>query len=264
MRYSLSGFISIIFITNAAIAQNTSKRPSDILDLSKWYLTIPFDESGQDGENAGIAAAIYQPKLANYTLDSYFKTSLDTKFVILKAHCGGAHTPNSGFSRTEFREMTGKFDEKQKPIKASWSSTSGRHEMEIKQAILKLPTKRPEIVIGQIHDDKQYTIFFRLKGKKLFVRYNDTPKDIDVVFTENYELGTIFAVKFIVENGKTECYFNGEKKFIYENEFSNAYFKAGAYVQSACWGKSTTKDEDCNDFGEVAIYDLKVKHTPEL
>ena len=254
----------IIFFPFVSLAQIEQKRPSDILDLSKWYLTIPFDDNGQDGENAGIAAVIYQPKLANYTLDSYFKTSSNAQSVILKTHCGGAHTPNSGFSRTEFREMTGKFDEKLKPIKAAWSSTNGRHEMEIKQAVIKLPSKRPEIVIGQIHDNKQYTIFFRLKGKKLFVRYNDTPEDVDIVFTENYQLGTIFTVKFIVENGKTECFFNGEKKFTYEKEFSNAYFKAGAYVQSACWGKSTTKDEDCSEYGEVAIYDLRVKHIPEL
>ena len=105
----------------------------------------------------------------------------------------------------------------------------------------------------------------RLKGKKLFVRYNDEPKDVDAaIFTEDYVLGTVFTVKFIVENGKTECYYNDVKKYTFEKAFSNAYFKAGAYVQSPCWGRSKTKDEACDDYGEVALYGVKVSHTPEL
>lgn len=266
MRYLLC-IISMSFL-NSTIHKSEwvqTKLPSEILDLSRWYLTIPFDKDGKDGENAGIAAPIYQPQLKNYTLQPYFRSNEDNASVVFRAHCGGAHTPNSGYPRSELREMTGKFDNSGTPLKASWSSVSGRHEMEIRQAVIKLPTKRPQIVIGQIHDDKAYTIFFRLEGKKLFARYKSTAKDVSSEpFTENYELGTVFTVKFIAENGKTDCYYNGVKKFTLERDYSNAYFKAGAYVQSACWGKSTAKEERCDDYGEVAIYDLKVKHIPEL
>jgi hypothetical protein len=137
---------------------------------------------------------------------------------------------------------------------ANWTSTSGVHTMEIEQAVTHLPKYKPQIVVGQIHDDREYLIFFRLEDKKLFLQHNGTRS---APLTDNYTLGTKFKVKFVVEHGKVKSYYNDELKETYEKNFTHAYFKAGAYVQSSC---RIFKEELCDSYGEVVIYKLSVKH----
>ncbi|MGY0035578.1 polysaccharide lyase family 7 protein [Pedobacter sp. NJ-S-72] len=127
----------------------------------------------------------------------------------------------------------------------------------MEQSIIHLPAKKPHIVIGQIHDDKDDVIVFRLEKNKLFVKMGD---EKGAVLDDNYQLGTRFTVMFKVSGDQTECFYNGELKFIYPKVFSNAYFKAGAYVQSSCQGKRKVEGESCEAFGAVEIYKVWIKH----
>ncbi|KAL9643655.1 hypothetical protein ABK040_016107 [Willaertia magna] len=137
--------------------------------------------------------------------------------------------------------------------RASWSSMIGTHKMFIQQSITALPFKRKHIVAGQIHDDSKYIIFIRLEENKLFICVNGEKVKM---LTSNYNR---FTIEFIVQNGKTSVYYNGENEpsYVLEKEYYNAYFKAGAYVQSNI---SKEYDECCNEdnYIEVLIYKLNV------
>ena len=57
----------------------------------------------------------------------------------------GVTTSGSSYPRSELREMNGS-------NLASWSNKAGYHRMEVHEAFMHLPTKKPEVVGGQIHD----------------------------------------------------------------------------------------------------------------
>jgi hypothetical protein len=219
-----------------------SALPSGILNLTNWKLTLPVDTS-----HAGSPDEILQPELNSFQDAQYFHVD-DTRIgVVFKAHCGGATTSGSGYPRSELREMVNNGS-----ARASWSTTSGTHTMEITQAITHLPVVKPQIVVGQIHDASDDVIVFRLEGTKLFIDQNG---DNGPVLTTSYRLGDVFTTKFVARNGGVECYYNGQYIYTYPVNTSGCYFKAGAYTQS-----NTSKGDAASAYGEVVIYSLSVKH----
>lgn len=90
-------------------------------------------------------------------------------------------------------------------------------------------------MVGQIHDDQDDVIVFRLAGSKLFVDINgeDGP-----VLDPDYALGERFTVAFEVRDDRVDCYFNDVLAYTHEQAFTGAYFKAGAHVQSSCQATS--------------------------
>jgi hypothetical protein len=225
----------------------SAKFPSDLLNLTDWKLTLPVDTA-----HAGSPDEIKQPELTGYVNEPYFHMNAKGDAVVFRAHTGGDTTNNSGYPRSELREM-----KDNGATNASWSSSSGTHTMFIDQKITHLPVVKPHIVVGQIHDSSDDVIVFRLEGKKLFIDLNgnDGP-----VLTDAYELGTRFTVQFEVSNDQVKCSYNGELKYTYPKTFSGAYFKAGAYVQSSCQGDKKVTGESCDAYGEVEIYDVEVTH----
>ncbi|CAN5167083.1 hypothetical protein BH09PAT2_BH09PAT2_07950 [soil metagenome] len=226
----------------------SSKLPSQILDLTNWKITMPYDKDGN-----GVADEIKQPQLATFSDSQYFYVSSAGNSVIFKAHTGGANTGGSGYPRSELRERAnnGTTD-------AAWSSSSGTHTMYIDQKINHLPAVKQHIVVGQIHDSSDDVTVFRLEGTKLFI---DLGGSNGPVLTSNYQLGTRFNVKFVVTNNTIKYYYNGTLvPFTYNKIFSGAYFKAGAYTQSACQGDKKVAGETCDAYGEVEIYDVQVTH----
>jgi poly(beta-D-mannuronate) lyase len=225
-------------------SSSSSSYPSDILDLTNWKLTIPYDGSDSDSN----ADEIEQPELDTYYNSNYFYVNDDSDGVVFMANCGGATTSGSSYPRSELREMENDGEDL-----ASWSTTSGTHTMEITQKITHLPEEKDHVVVGQIHDADDDVIVFRLEGSKLFIDENgeDGP-----TLTSNYELGTVFTVKFVVKNGGVKCYYNDEYIYTYEVETSGCYFKAGVYTQS-----NTSKGDDADAYGENIIYDLSVSHS---
>jgi hypothetical protein len=216
--------------------------PSQVLDLTNWKLTLPVDTS-----HAGSPDEYKQPELATYQHPTYFHTNGTRDGVVFRAHCGGYTTSGSGYPRSELREMTSNGS-----ANASWSTTSGTHTMEIRQMVTHLPVVKPHVVVGQIHDAADDVIVFRLEGTKLFVDQNGVNGP---VLTSNYQLGTVFTVKFVARNGGVECYYNGQYIYTYKVSTSGCYFKAGCYTQS-----NTSKGDSASAYGEVVIFDVKVNH----
>lgn len=222
--------------------------PADLLKLTNWKLTLPVDT-----DHPGSPDEIEQPELATFADPTYFHLNEARDGVVFRAHAGGTTTDNSGYPRSELREMID-----QGADEAAWSSSRGTHRLFIDQAITHLPVEKPHIVVGQIHDDEDDVIVFRLEGSKLFIDLNG---DDGPVLTEDYQLGDRFTVAFEVSDDHVDCYY--DETFIYSHPqaFSGAYFKAGAYVQSSCQGDKQVPDESCEAYGEVVIYDVSVEHT---
>ncbi|MCD0489969.1 polysaccharide lyase family 7 protein [Pedobacter sp. MC2016-14] len=246
---TLSPFLLLLFLafsSQLAFSQST-KAPGEVLNLKGWKLTLPVNT-----EHNGNPDEIKQPELNTYADENYFFLNKKKDAVTFKAMTGGETTSGSNFPRSELREM-----QEDSKTPAAWSSAEGTHTLFIDQRVTHLPDVRKHIVVGQIHDAERYVIFFRLEGTKLLVSANGGER---TVLDANYVLGTRFTVKFVVSGNKTQCYYNDELKYTLDENYSNAYFKAGAYVQSSCKGKKKVEGESCYAYGEVEIFNLWVKH----
>lgn len=220
----------------------TNLLPAQVLNLTNWKLTLPVNTA-----HAGTPDEYLQPELATFQDTNYFRVNSTGDGVVFRAHCGGYTTSGSGYPRSELREMINNG-----ASLASWSTTSGTHTMIITQAITHLPDVKPHVVAGQIHDPSDDVIVFRLEGKKLFVDENGVTGP---VLTTNYNLGTVFTVKFVAQNGGVECHYNGNYIYTYATSASGCYFKAGCYTQS-----NTSKGDLPTAYGEVVIYGVSVTH----
>jgi len=215
--------------------------PAGKLNLTNWKLTLPIDKDKDDSSDE-----IKQPQLSSFELAPYFITTPDG--VAFRANAGGATTDNSGYPRSELREMT---DNGRK--RASWSNETGSHTMIIKQAITHLPVVKPELVAGQIHDDSDDIVMIRLEKNRLFVEADgNNIGDLEL----DYRLGTVFTVKIVAENGTIKVFYDDTLKVTYDKQGSDYYFKAGCYTQS-----NVDKGDESAAYGEVILYDLSVSHT---
>jgi hypothetical protein len=238
--FFLGAFLALLFFAESPQVQAATTYPSQVLDLANWKVTLPTGKSSSPTE-------FLQPALATCTVDPYFHANATADAVVFRAPVNGVTTSNSGYPRSELREMkNGGADN------ASWSTTSGTHTMFIDGAITAVPKTKKHIVFGQIHDANDDVIVIRLEYPKLFVDINGkTGPTLDAKYT----LGKRFNVKFVAEGGKISIYYNGNQTASYSmsKSTSGCYFKAGAYTQSNC-----SKESDCssNNFGEVVIYKL--------
>jgi hypothetical protein len=214
--------------------------PGEIIDLTNWKHTLPTGKSKKPTE-------IKQPDLAKFNADPYFRINSAKNGIVCRAPVNGVTTSNSGYPRSELREMTANGTKE-----ASWSTSSGVHTMYIDQAITAIPKNKKHIVAGQVHDASDDVIVIRLEYPKLFIDINGKAGP---TLDPNYTLGKRFTVKFIASNGQISLYYNENKKPTYtlKKKKTGCYFKAGAYTQSNC-----SKESDCSDknFGEVEIYKL--------
>ncbi len=237
---------SSVFIRTDETA--TDKLPSAVIDLTNWKLNIPVAGSN------GFSKEIIQPDLNGYT-DDYFHVNTAGDAVVFRAHANGVTTKGSTYPRSELREMQNNGKDK-----ASWSIASGggTHTMLITQAVTHLPTQKPHVVVGQIHDANDDVIVFRLENKKLFIDHNGTAGP---VLTSDYQLGTKFTVQFVAGGNGVRCYYNGTLIETYPSTADNCYFKAGMYTQSKTTEKGGREDkDDANAYGEVEIYNVIVTH----
>jgi hypothetical protein len=249
--FIILGIISLsskfIHSTSAEIIQQDSeKKPSIILNLSNWKLTLPKGSVENPKE-------IKQPVLDTYEITPWFITNKTGDGVQFRAPVNGVTTKGSDYPRSELREMT-----KNGTTNASWSSTSGTHTMYLDEAIMAVPEAKPHIVAGQIHDASDDVIVIRLEYPNLYVNVDGKNK---YLLDGNYTLGKRFTVKFIVNNGQTKIYYNDSTApvFTLNKKYSKSYFKAGVYTQSNCLKEESG---NCNDqnFGEVILYDVQVSH----
>lgn len=222
--------------------------PAEILDLTNWKHTLPIDDPDESGTQP---LEIFQPELDSYTIDPWFRVNSACDGVQFRNAVNGVTTPNSSYSRSELREMTNNGSSH-----ASWSSTSGGpHILTIDQAITHLPNDKPHVVAGQIHDSDDDVTVFRLQGSNLYVT-NGNDSDYHLI-TDDYQLGTRFEAKFVVDDGQISAYYNGELQTTLDKSFSGGYFKAGAYTQANCGNSAPCSS---SNYGQVIVYDVTVTH----
>jgi len=227
-------------VTSSKGKIKTIRNPADKLDLTNWKITLPIDK---DGNKA--ADEIKQPALNSFSLIPYFNLSGDG--VAFRAYADGATTDNSGYPRSELREMTNNGQKK-----ASWSNSTGSHAMTVTGAITHLPDVKRQVVAAQIHDASDDVIMIRLENTRLFVEAGgENIGDLDT----NYALGKKFTVKITAQNKKINVYYNDIQKVTYAKNGEGYYFKAGCYTQT-----NLTKGDRASSYGEVVIYDLHVLH----
>lgn len=235
-------------------SSSTGSKPSGVLDLANWKLTIPSGSSESPTE-------ILQPALSSYVHDVWFSVvGGQAELANHPAQLGGGvrfrapvnavTTSGSNYPRSELREMKNNGKDR-----ADWSSTSGTHSMTIDQAITAIPAKKPHVVAGQIHDAGDDVIVIRLEGATLYVNVDGKN---EYTLDSGYSLGKRFSIKFEVSGGQTKVFYNGAQVYALDKSYSGAYFKAGAYTQSNC-----SKEDNCSDgnYGEVVIYSLNVSHS---
>ena len=195
-----------------------------------------------------------QPVLKNYELDPWFVVTSDGNAVRFRASVNSVTTNGSNYPRSELREM---IDDGK--TKASWASVLGTHTMFLDQAITAVPKTKKHVVAGQIHDAEDDIIVIRLEYPNLYVNVDG---DNVVTLDKNYTLGKRFTAKFVVHEGKTDVYYNNSTKPVYTlpKNYSNGYFKAGAYTQSNCNREVSRQLCSDDNYGEVILYQLEVTH----
>lgn len=224
--------------------------PAQILNLTNWKITLPVSTE----KDSARPLEIKQPELAKYSLDPWFIVNPGGAGVVFRAPVNSPTTSGSKYPRSELREMVNNGKDK-----ASWSSSEGTHTMTIDQAITSTPKVKKHVVAGQIHDDSDDIIVFRLEFPKLHVNVNGKNEK---VLDANYTLGKRFSVKFEVNQDKTNVYYNGSSTpdYVLDRSYSNAYFKAGAYTQSNCEREGLADLCRSDNYGEVIIYQTSVTH----
>jgi PKD repeat protein len=225
----------------AGVATSDVGVPADVLDLANWKVTLPIST-----KTPGKPDEIVQPQLARFVLPPYFAVNPAETGVVFVAPVAGVTTSNSGYPRSELREMNGLTE-------ASWSNTAGTHTMVIREAIAHLPVVKPQVVAGQIHDADDDVVMVRLEGINLFLEHDGANLG---TLNPNYRLGTIYRVKLVAANGHIKVFYNGRMKVDFVHSGSGWYFKAGAYTQS-----NPSKGDAPDAYGEVVIYRLTITHT---
>ncbi|MGQ0479681.1 MAG: polysaccharide lyase family 7 protein [Pseudonocardia sp.] len=224
------------------------ERPSDVLDLSNWKLQAADSEPGGSKEGP---MEILQPELGNRIVSAVFEVTPGCEAVVFSAGVDGATTKGSKYPRSELREMTDGGGSE-----AAWSSSSGVHTLTVTEAFTHLPNDKPHLVSAQIHDGKDDVSVFRLEGTKLYVTDGDNAQAN--LIDGNYEIGTPFEAKFVVQGGEVKAYYNGQLKVTMKKSFSGGYFKVGAYTQANC---ENSKPCEFDNYGQVAVLDLQVSHS---
>lgn len=218
-----------------------AKTPNQILPLQNWHLTLPI----------GKPTTISSAQLTAGYQDPYFHTDDKGEGVLFHAPVQGATTINSDHTRSELREIS-----PQGKLPWGWSAGSGSHVMTAIEAIIHLPGgpgKSGRVSFAQIHgiNGQWYLILEAAdnnNGTATLKVHDQTNKINGTIIDDKYVLGTKFTLIFSAVNGTVTVNYNGVTKATTTSTLQNAYFKIGAYNQSA------------GDYGEVAVYSLSVQH----
>ena len=218
-------------------------RPSQLLDLRNWYLTLPTG-------SAGHPDTVRQPDLDGYS-SRFFQVDPQGDGVVLTANAGGVTTKNSTYPRSELREMNG-------AEMASWSNRTGTHTLSVRQAVTELPTAKPELVTAQIHDAESDVMEVRLEDKRLIAQYGGDAEGgkKEFVLAPNYALGTPYDLRLVATDGRIDVFYNGKPAGSIAESGSGWYFKTGSYLQS-----NTEKGDAPDAVGKVVLYQVDVTHT---
>jgi len=224
--------------TGTGTTNNPAKTvPAQVLNLSAFKVTLPVG-SGSKPKEVG------PPQLAKYELKPWFYTDNGVD-VVFRANVDGVTTSNSGYPRSELRQLKGNGD------LAAWSNRNETWSMECELAFTHLPGGKPHVVGMQIHgdDNTDDLTVLRLEGNDLYVtKQDDTHYDL---IDGSYSLGTWITVKVIAKKGGgIDWYYNGVKVATVAGVWSGLYFKTGAYVQA--------NESNGTGYGEVKLRSVKI------
>lgn len=126
--------------------------PGDVLDLTRWYLTLPIADP--TGEDASGPWDVYQPRLRMFEHPLYFRAGRDehgeyVEYIAPATPDGAVTTSGSEAVRAELREMAGP----DRTSKAAWGIRDGRrHALTVTLTVDGTSiTDRKEVICGQIH-----------------------------------------------------------------------------------------------------------------
>ena len=219
--------------------------PGALLDLSAWKLTLPVEG----------AREVSQPELARFSRPGSFEVVEDA--VVFTAPCGGDTTRTSRYPRCELREM--------RPggrVPAAWSTATGRHEMALTGAVLALPPRKPQVVLAQIHDERDDVIEVVADGLAraghvvIGVRWRGrlSPDPLD----GDYRLGATYDLRVLAEGGAVTVSYRRDgsaRSDVAKVAAERCYFKAGCYTQS-----NPSRGDAPDAVGRTAIRTLTVEH----
>ncbi len=226
-----------------ATPAGSATRPSQLLDLRNWYLTLPTGKAGRPD-------TVRQPDLDGYS-SPFFQVDQQRDGVVCTANAGGVTTKNSSYPRSELREMDG-------AKQASWSNRTGTHTLAVRQAVTQLPRAKPELVAAQIHDAESDVMEIRLEDKRLVAQYGGKNKGgkKELVVDPDYALGTPYDLRLVAAGGRIDVWYNGKHVGGIAQSGSGWYFKTGSYLQS-----NTDKGDAADAVGKVVLYKVGVTHS---
>jgi len=210
------------------------------LDLSRWYLTLPTGKPGAPD-------TVKQPQLATYS-SKFFEATPEGR--VCRVWHGGVTTKGSANPRSELRECN------PDGSLAKWSTTKGRHAMEVELQVNRLTKVKPDLVIGQIHGADDDVTVFRVEGSKLWITKGDEPHGH--LLDDQFALGKPCRIGFVATGGVISYTYNGAQvPFTLKVKDSGSYFKTGAYLQS---NPKTAPTESTTEYAEVLLRSVRVTH----
>ncbi|KAJ3213597.1 hypothetical protein HK099_007277 [Clydaea vesicula] len=253
--------------TTSSSPGETSEPPLGLPDLKNFKLQLPV------GPRNDKILEITNDKLPSYSSEFFKKNSQGTAYVFhtpvwppAQPENGlvPAHTSGSKTTRTELREI----------VPESWNFNVGFHSLKIKEAVILAPTKDDssnpkanQIIVAQILSGSYPLVNIRYyTGNTIVAVINDDEDDDAQTISTNYVLGTIFEAEIRVNNGEVKIFFNGVEKIskskmtTKSTNRENCYFKAGSYGQVAPVTDGKEESEINEQYSEVLLYDLEVKH----
>ena len=240
--------------------------PTDIIPgLTKWKLTLPVDENGND--SSGVTDVdnrntnpweILDNGLIGFEYSPYFRA--ENGEVIFRAHCAGATTSGSYYPRSELRQRVGGGD--------NYWSMNDYQFLQTTFNITQVPIEKPEISMVQIHGPSDEPLRVQYHTDiGVYIIWNESNKD-----TQNalpYELGDSLQVTVTVENGDiTTKIENLSKDTSYTKTWTSndatGYFKVGCYAQSSIFlsqFKDGYNDEPLSAYCEMGVSGITLVET---
>lgn len=241
-RNSLAIALAVaLSITGCATTTPAPSHPAELLGgLKRWHLTLPTNQDKQ----AFPADQIDQPELARFS-NEYFKLNDAKSAVVFTSIVGGATTSaGTAFARSELRERDALGE------KSAWNCAQDERSMMIRQRILKTPTHKPEMSVGQIHDAKSDNLEVFYKGPKdgakgvedvgvMLAKFNGESATKAPVLDDAYRVGDMMQVKVSTKGGVITVDYRNERSGKtstaskpFDKITGGCYFKAGNYPQA--------------------------------
>ncbi len=213
-----------------------SDKPSDVIDLKSWKLTLPVGSASKPEE-------IMPNELAGFVDPKHF--FVRDGAVVFRCPVNGVTTSGSNYPRTELREMDG--------TKLAVWSTSGSTSLEADLACTISPPVKPQVSLLQIHGGDDDVLQVLYDGTKQAITWRKDGTTQPSLLVENYQLGTRFKARIEVQSGTVRMLINSTEKASFQVNDDSCYWKTGSYVQS-----NPSKGDQPEAIGEVTIYSLSL------